>query len=95
MLEVHVLAFAEEHERDQGDYGHRAQVPAKCLDAEVHDQGVVLSAEQQAAERAGQEARREGDEGQQRGEHRVGLGDIGEENESEIACRGAWPPTVR
>lgn len=33
MLEVHVLAFAEEHERDQGDYGHRAQVPAKRLDA--------------------------------------------------------------
>ena len=27
MLEVHVLAFAEERERDQGDYGHRAQVP--------------------------------------------------------------------
>ena len=39
LLEVHVLAFAEEHERDQGDYGHRAQVPAKRLDAEVHDQG--------------------------------------------------------
>lgn len=39
LLEVHVLAFAEEHERDQGDCGHRAQVPAKRLDAEVHDQG--------------------------------------------------------
>ena len=39
MLEVHVLAFAEEHERDQGDYGHRAQVSAKRLDTEVHDKG--------------------------------------------------------
>ena len=95
MLEVHVLAFAEEHERDQGDYGHRAQVPAKRLDAEVHDHGRVLSAEQQAAERAGQEAHREGDEREQRGEHRVGLGDVSEEDESEIAYRGAWPPSVR
>lgn len=94
MLEVHVLAFAEGHKRDQGDYGHRSQV--READAEErHDHGRVLSAEQQAVERAGQEAHREGDEGQQRGEHRVELGDIGEENESEIACRGAWPPTVR
>ena len=43
-------------------------------------------AEQQAAERAGQEAHRKRDERQQRGEHRVGLGDVGEEDEAEVAC---------
>ena len=80
------------------------QADAKRCGAHEHqgcDQGFLTAeavaevAEQQAAERAGQKAHRKSDEGEQRGEHRVGLGDIGEENESEIACRGAWPPTVR
>ena len=43
-------------------------------------------AEQQAAERAGQKAHRKGDEGEQRCQHRVGLGDVGEEDEAEVAC---------
>lgn len=80
LLEVHVLAFAEKHERDQG-----------FLVAEA----VAEVAEQKATERAGQKTHGERDEREQRGEHRVGLGDVSEEDESAIACRGAWPPTVR
>ena len=51
-------------------------------------EAVTEVAEQQAAERAGQKAHRKGDEGEQRGEHRVGLGDVGEENEAEVAGCG-------
>ena len=72
------------------------QADAKRCGTHEHqgcDQGFLTAetvaevAEQKAAERAGKKAHRERDEGQQRGEHRVGLGDIGEEDEPEIAGR--------
>ena len=72
------------------------QADAKRCGTHEHqsrDQGFLTAeavaevAEQKATERAGKKAHRKGDESQQRGEHRVGLGDIGEENEAEVAGR--------
>ena len=79
----HVVSGQQANAKRCGTHEHQGRdqgfLAAKAI-AEV--------AEQQAAERTRQEAHREGDERQQRGEHRIGLGNIGEEDEPEAAGRG-------
>ena len=89
------------HAQQQNGNGPEHVVAGQKTDAEGRDahhqqgrhqgflttQTVAEVAEQKAAEGARQKAHREGDEGKQSGQKRVGLGNVGEEDKAEIARR--------
>ena len=79
----HVVPGQQADAKRCGTHKHQG-----CDQGFLTTEAVAEMAEQQATERAGKEAHRERDERQQRGEHRVGLGDVGEEDEPEVAGRG-------